>query len=173
MKVRHLEREKAEQAGQLEQCRVQAEQLKAQIQALSALPEGEKKNLYALKAVRIVRLTNFHDEDKDGKREKLIVYLEPIDQDGDAFKAAGAVNVQLWDLNEPAAQALLGQWQIAPRELHKLWFNALITASYRLIFAAPVTIETLARPLTVKVTFTDYLTGETFTAQRVIKPRVD
>ncbi len=173
LKVRDLEREKAQLAGQLEQREVDIEQLKRQIEALSALPQESRENFYALQAVRITRYTGFYDKDEDGRKEKLIVYIQPIDRDGNVLKAAGIVNVQLWNLNNPSAQALLGQWQIGPAELHKLWFDALLSTSYRLTFDAPVTVEVLAEPLTVKITFTDYLTGQIFTDQRVIEPRAN
>ncbi len=173
LKVRDLEREKAQLAGQLEQREVDIEQLKRQIEALSALPQESRKNFYALQAARITRYTGFYDKDEDGRREKLIVHIQPVDRDGNVFKAAGTVNVQLWNLNNPSAQALLGQWQIGPAELHTLWFDALLSTSYRLTFDAPVTVETLAEPLTVKITFTDYLTGQIFTDQHVIEPRAD
>jgi len=173
LKVRDLEREKAQFAGQLEQCEVEIEQLKRQIEALSALPGENRENFYALQAVRITRYTSFYDKDEDGRKEKLIVYVQPIDRDGNVFKAAGIVSVQLWNLDKPSDQALLGQWQIQPAELHKLWFDAFLSTSYRLIFDAPVTPEALAEPLTVKITFTDYLTGQIFTDQHVIEPRLD
>jgi outer membrane murein-binding lipoprotein Lpp len=172
-KVRELEMERARLAGQLEQSQVQVEQLKAQIQALSALPKDKEQNPYKLRAVKITRYTGFYDKDGDGRREKLIVYLQPIDRDGNVFKAAGIVSVQLWDLSRPGGQALLGQWQVEPAELHKLWFDALMSTSYRLTFDAPASAETLAKPLTVQVTFTDYLTGQVFTEQYVIQPRAE
>ncbi len=173
MKARDLERKKAELVEQLEQCRMRTEQLKAQVRALSALPEEKRENFYALKSVKITGLTNFYDKDEDGVREALVVYVKPIDQTGDIIKAAGTVHVQLWDLNKPTDQALLDEWQVQPAELQKLWFDTLVAASYRLVFNAALTAEVRAQPLTVKVTFADYLTGEIFTAQQVIKPNVD
>jgi outer membrane murein-binding lipoprotein Lpp len=172
-RVRELEMEKAQLAGQLEQSEVQIEQLKAQIKALSALPKDKDQNPYALSGIKITRYTGFYDKDGDGRREKLLVYIQPIDRDGNVFKAAGIVSVQLWDLSRPSGQALLGQWQIEPAELHKLWFDALMSTSYRLMFDAPASAETLAKPLTVQVTFTDYLSGQIFTEQSVLQPRTD
>jgi len=172
MKARDLEREKTQLAGQLEQCQVEAEQLKAQIKALAALPQNKPENLfYALSAVKINRFTDFYDKNEDGKRDKLIVYLQPVDQAGDAIKTAGVVGVQLWNLNQPNGQALLGQWQVLPGELYKLWFNTLTSTAYRLTFDMAPTPEMLAQPLTVRTTFTDYLTGQVFTDQYVIQPR--
>jgi len=172
MKVRDLERERAQLAGQLEQCQVEAAQIKAQVQTLAVLPQSKPENLfYALSAVKIARFTDFYDKNEDGKRDKLIVYLQPVDRAGDAIKTAGIVSVQLWSLNRPDGQALLGQWQVLPSELYKLWFNTLTSTAYRLTFDVATTPEMLAQPLTVKTTFTDYLTGQVFTDQYVIQPK--
>jgi hypothetical protein len=171
MKARDLEREKAQLAGQLEQCQVEVEQLKAQVKSLAALPPEKRESPYTLSSVKITRFTNFYDKNEDGKREKLIVYLQPVDQAGDVVKVAGIVSVQLWNLNRPDGQALLGQWQVQPDEMGKLWFNTLTSPSFRLTFDVSPTIEALAVPLTVKTTFTDCLTGKTSTDQFVIQPR--
>ncbi|MEJ2702865.1 MAG: hypothetical protein P8Z79_10540 [Sedimentisphaerales bacterium] len=146
------------------------EQLKQQVQVLSGLPKDVRlASLYQLQAVRIYRYTTLLDENKDGKMDHLVVYLQPIDEQGDVVKAAGAVNVQLWDLNKPSGQALLGQWNVGPEELKKRWVSFLVT-DYRLTFKLPEEIAHWERPLTVKVTFTDYLRGKVFNEQRVIQP---
>jgi hypothetical protein len=145
-------------------------QLKQQAQTLSGLPEDVRlDSLYRLQTVRIHRYTSLLDENKDGKMDHLVVYLQPIDEQGDVIKAAGAVNVQLWDLNKPSGQALLGQWNVGPEELKKRWVSFLVT-DYRLTFKLPEEIANWERPLTVKVIFTDYLRGKVFNEQRVIEP---
>jgi hypothetical protein len=172
MKARDLEREKTQLAEQLEQSQVETEQLKAQIKTLAVLPQNKPENLfYALSAVKISRFTDFYDKNEDGKRDKLIVYLQPVDQAGDAIKTAGIVGIQLWNLNQSDGKALLGEWQVLPGELYKLWFSTLTSTAYRLTFDMATTPEILAQPLTVKSTFTDYLTGQVFTDQYVIQPR--
>jgi len=170
MKVRDLERQKAQLAAQLEQSQVELEQVKAQVKTLAALPPGRQENLYALNAVTIGRFTGFYDKDGDGKRDKLVVYLQPIDRTGDVVKAPGVASVQLWNLNDPNGQALLGQWQVPPEEVCKLWFNSLAVTAYRLTFDVPASPALLAQPLTVKITFTVDLTGQVFTDQYVIEP---
>lgn len=173
IKVQQIAREKTELMRDLQQAKAENQQLAEQIKALSVFPEDKPLNPYRLKRVKITRYTNFYDKDNDGKREKLIVYIEPIDLDGDAVKAAGTVNVQLWNLNNLNGQALLGQWQVDPNDLRKLWYDTLVSANYRLIFDAPPGLDVLAEPLTVKVTFTDYLTGEIFRDQYAIDPRTN
>jgi len=170
--VKTLKQEKAELKSQIEQSKSKAEQLKNQVHVLSNLPpEVRLEDLYDLQKIKITRYTNLYDKDKDGKKEKLIVYIQPIDEESDIVKATGAVDVQLWDLNKEDGEALLGQWHVTPGQLKKLWFATLITINYRLPFDVADKISGEEKALVVKVTFTDYLTGKVFKEQKIIKPR--
>lgn len=174
VQIEQLTQEKAQLQEQVDQSESENEKLKEQVQVLSGLPEDVKlENLYSLQKIKIGRYTGFFDKDKDkdGTREKLIVYVQPVDEDGDAIKATGAVNVQLWDLDRADGEALLGEWDVKPGELKEMWFKTLLTVNYRLMFGAPETVENLDEQLTVKVTFTDYLSGKIFKEQKIIKPR--
>lgn len=169
-RIEQLEQEKTELQKQIEQSGKENEQLRQQVQVLSGLPENVKlENLNLLKNIKIGRYTGFFDKNDDGKKEKLIVYLQPTDEQGDAVKAVGTAEVQLWDLDKTNGQAMLGQWKVGPDELKGLWFETLLSIYYRLTFDVSDTITNLERPLTVKVTFTDYLTGKVFDEQKVIK----
>ena len=73
--------------------------LKIQVKFLTGLPEDVKsQNLYTLEAVKIGKYTNLYDKDKDGQKEKLIVYIKPVDEMGDTIKVFGKVDVQLWNI---------------------------------------------------------------------------
>lgn len=171
LKIQQIAREKTELTRDLEQYKAENFQLLEQIKALSAIPGNKRIDPYKLSRVQVSRYSNFYDKNNDGKREKLIVYVQPLDEDGDIFKAAGTVDVQLWNLNNLNGQALLAEWTVEPPALRKLWFDTLVSTGYRLTFDAPASVEPLAEPLTVKVTFTDYLTGEVFRDQAAIDPR--
>lgn len=165
-----LKEQNAQLQKQVEQVKDENEELKGQVQVLSGVPEQVKgENLYHLKKIKIGRYTNLYDKDKDGEKERLIVYIQPIDEDGDIIKAAGYVSVQLWNLSKERDQALLCKGHVEPEELKKLWFSALMT-HYRLEFNVTGKIDEFKDPLTVKVAFTDYLTGKVFKEQKVIKP---
>lgn len=167
-----LKQEETQLTYKIEQLESDNKQMQKQIQVLSGLPDGAKgENLYELQSVKITRYTNIYDKDKDGKKEKLIVYIQPMDAEGDIIKAAGTVDVQLWDLNKDGGEALLGQWHVKPEELTKFWFATILTINYRLTFDIADKIDKFDEPLTVKVTFTDYLSGKVFKEQRVIEPR--
>jgi hypothetical protein len=167
-----LRQEKAELKSQIEQSKSEAEQLKNQVHVLSNLPpEVRLEDLYDLQKIRITRYTNLYDKDKDGKKEELLVYIQPIDEQGDIVKATGAVDVELWDLNKEDGHAQLGQWHVPPGELKKLWCATLITINYRLPFDVADKITGEEKELVVKVTFTDYPSGKVFKEQKIIRPR--
>lgn len=171
-RIEQLTQQNTQLQRQVEESKKQSKQLKEQIQVLSGVRvEVKLEELYALQRIKIHKYTGFYDKDKDGKKEKLIVYIQPMDRQGDIIKAPGVVDVQLWDLNKENGQALLGQWHVGPDELKEIWFSTLMGANYRLMFDIAGKVDDFEEPLTVKVTFTDYLTGKVFKEQRVIKPR--
>ena len=168
--IEQLTQEKTQLQKQIEQSEEENKQLKQQLQVLSGLPkEAKLENLNLLKNIKIGRYTGFFDKDKDGTKEKLIVYIQPTDEQGDALKAVGTAEVQLWNLNKTNGQAMLGQWKVEPEELKKLWFETLVSIYYRLTFDVADIVDSLQESPTVKVTFTDYLTGKIFKEQKAIK----
>lgn len=167
--IEKLSREKVALAKQLDQVNAENRQLKDRIEVLSALPKDQIEP-WSLQKIEIGRFTGLYDQDKDGRKEQLIVYIQPIDQDGDTVKSPGAVEVQLWDLNKADSNALLGEWHVGPDQLRKLWLTTLLASNYRLTFDVGGKVSEPKEPLTVKVSFTDYLTGKVFQEQKVIKP---
>jgi hypothetical protein len=172
--VQQLTAQKTDLQAQLEQSKIENDRLKKQAESLSKLPGDKRADaIYHLKSIKIGRYTNFYDEDKTpgatGKKN-LVVYVEPIDEMGDVIKAAGTIDVQLWDLNKKESEARLAQWQIEPNELKKLWLDGMLSSSYRLSFDAAGIVDKFDKPLTIKVNFTDYLSGMTFTEQLIIRP---
>jgi len=158
--------------SQLEQSKAENEQLQKQIHTLSGLPEQLKgENLYSIRNIEIGKYTGFYDKDKDGSKEVLVVYIEPIDEQGDVIKAAADVEVDLWDLSKTDGDALIAKWPaVKPDELKNLWFAGLVKINYRLMFDITDKVTSFDEPLTVKVTFTDYLSGKVFKKQKVINP---
>ena len=170
--IQTLTGEKAKLQKQAQQTEAENTQLQKQVEVLAALPANVKgEKLYRIEKVKVTRITNLYDKDNDGKKEKLIVYIQPIDQDGDIIKAPGAVDVELWNLENKAENAKLGDWQVQPDELRKLWFAAVLSTNYRLTFDVADKVTDPTEPLTVKVAFTDLLTGKVFKDQYVIKPQ--
>ncbi len=169
--VKQLTDEKTKLTSRIEQAESEKKQLQGQVQVLSALPEDVKgENLYNLQQIKIGGFTDFYDKDDDGKKETLIVYIQTIDDQGDKMKASGTAEVELWDLDQPNGQAKLGNWKVGPQELKQLWYATMLSINYRLTFDISEIVKDFDKPYTVKVKFTDYLSGRAFEAQTVIEP---
>jgi len=149
----------------------QKQQLSDQVNTLSALGQAvEPSVLGELKKIVIAKRTGFFDKDEDGVKEKLIVYLRPIDEKNDAVKAPGSAHVQLWNLNLDEHNAMLSEWTVGAEELKVLWSQTMMTNYYRLTFDVAERLGNSQDELTVKVAFTDYIRGKTLKEQKVIKP---
>jgi len=165
-----LRREKRDLTRQFEKSKSENKDLKKRKEVLDNLPpEVKPENLYRLQKIKITKYTDFYDKDKDGKKEKLIVYIQPIDEDGDIIKAVGAVDVRLQDPNKNDDQEPVAQWHVEPNRLKELWFAGFTAANYKLTFDVADKIEGLEEPLTVKVTFTDYLAFKVLNEEKLIR----
>ncbi len=163
--------EKKQLQYKLEQCNTENENLKNQVEVLAGIKQDSRfENLYHIQGVKLTKHTGFYDKNKDGKKESLIVYIQPMDEQGDIVKATGAADVELWDLNKKDGEAMLGKWRVEPNEIKSLWFAGFMAINYRLTFDVADKIEGVKEPLTVKVIFTDYLTGKVFHEQAAVKP---
>jgi hypothetical protein len=61
-------------------------------------------------------------------------------------------------------------WEIGPEELKGLWASTIMTSYFRLTNnVSELLMDVTTEELTVKVTFTDYITGKVFRKQAVIK----
>ncbi len=166
-----LSRERTELKKQVEQLQSENEQLAGRVVQLAAMsPEARLEDLPDLDRIELGRRTGLHDKDGDGRKEKLLVYVRPYDKTADRVKAAGKVQVQLWDLNTDADQALLGQWEVGGAELKQLWASTFLTNYYKLTFDVGELLTGDEGELTLNVTFTDYIGGKVLYAQKVIKP---
>jgi FtsZ-binding cell division protein ZapB len=169
--VQQLKDENSKLASRIEQSESQKKVLQKRVQVLSSLPEEVKsESLYTLEQIKLGRFTDFFDKDHDGKKETLIVYIQTIDDQGDKVKAIGTAQVELWDLDKPDGQAMLGSWKRGPQELKKLWYATMFTINYRLTFDIAEIVEDFDKSYTLKVKFTDYMSGQTFEDQKVIEP---
>ncbi len=144
-------------------------QLKSQIATLSGTdPNVNIENIISVAKIKIADRTGFFDKDYNGVKETFICYVKTYDQFGDAIKGAGSVDIEVWDLSLPEEQAKLASWSISPEELKNEWASAMMTNYYRLVFDISNIEKVEFRNITLKVRFTDYLTGKVFEEQVVI-----
>jgi cell division protein FtsB len=170
--VEQLTEENSKLTSRIKQSESENKQLQKRVQVLSDLPDDVKgENVYTIQQIKIGGFTDFYDKNHDGKKETLIVYVQTIDDQGDKIKASGTMDVELWDLDQPESKALLDDWKVGPQELKQLWYATMLTINYRLTFDIINIVDDFDKPYTVKVKFTDYLSGRVFEAQTVIEPQ--
>lgn len=168
--LKALQNEKAQMTIQMEKLQAENAQLKQQTETLAALDKPLRlEALDTLSKIRIGRYSGLYDKNGDQTPDVLAVYVEPLDTAQDYVKAAGSCTVTVWDLNAQGPQARLAEWTLPPSELHTKWGGTVFMAYYRLEFPVDGWLAGSPEELTIKVVFTDYLTGKVFSDQRVIK----
>ena len=169
--IEGLKKENVDLKTQVESLQKENTQLTEQTATLSGLDKSTRlRDLDTLDKIRLNKRTGLYDTDENGTKETLIVYVEPLDTTQDNIKAIGTVNIELWNLNTDAAEAKLADWTLKPTELQKLWGGNIFASYYRLPFEVADILSGQEKELTVKVTFTDFLTGKVFRDQTTIAP---
>lgn len=97
-------------------------------------------------------------------RSTLRVYVVPLDAQGDLLKSAGGFTVEAFDLAR-GPDALLAQWTFTRDQAVSLWVGKGLLYTYVLECPLPSQLPALTRPLDLRVTFRDELTGRTLEAR--------
>ncbi len=138
-----------------------------QIATLQGLGEERLDLLYTVKRIRIGAGTGGVDADGKPGDDAVKIVLEPIDQHGSIIKVAGSAKVQIFDLAAPEAKNLLFERTHDPNTVTKHWTSGFMGGYFA--FTCPLPAPPEQAKLTARVEFTEYLTGKTFTTQKVIK----
>jgi hypothetical protein len=169
--INTLEDEKQQLSREAETLKSENLQLNSQVKTLSGFDASERQNvLPTIEKITLTKRTGFVDRDKDGKKEKLAVYIKPYDKKFDVIKSAASVSVHLWDLEAEPAKSMIGQWDISPEELSEMWMGAFMTGYYRVLLDVDMAKLEEGKGYTIKVTFTEYITGKVFKQQMVRNP---
>jgi len=138
-----------------------------QILTLQGLGEKRLGQLYTVRRIRLGASTGGADTDGEPGDDAVKVVIEPIDQHGSVIKAAGSVKVQVFDLAAPEAKNLLAESRDDPNTVTDHWVGGFMGGYFTFTCPLPATPD--HSELTVRVEFVEYLTGKTFTAQKVVK----
>jgi hypothetical protein len=139
--------------------------IRAMQSSATTVPSLDPERLHGLfttHGIRLGRLTGGADLDssKPGD-EGLKIYLIPQDETGDDFKAAGSVAIEAFDL--AATETRVGRWEFTADEARKHWNGSALLYLY--VLTCPWQTVPQHDKLTIKVTFSDALTGRSFEAQ--------
>ncbi|MFQ5425024.1 MAG: hypothetical protein ACE5F9_13740 [Phycisphaerae bacterium] len=171
-KMSQLEERLAAQSRSLEEKDEQIRLQTKRIRDLIALPEGRRlESLPQVDRIELATLSGGADEDRDGIDEKLILYLRPIDRDGDTIKAAGTVSVRLLDLHAAPDAQKVGAVELGLDELRAVWYGRLSSHYTIKVPWAGGVKRAPHKTITALVTFMDYVTGRTFTVQKAFQVR--
>ncbi len=166
--IRALQDDNTRLQEQLLRQRRLVEDQRRQIRTLQGLGRKRLERLFHVSRIELGRYTGGVDLDGRPGHDGIRVYLLPKDQYGHTLKAAGDVKIQLFDLAEPAAGNLLATYEFTPDAIARNWHSGFATYHFR--FDCPwKSAPPRHAEITVRVTFTDYLTGKPFTVQKLVK----
>ena len=133
------------------------------------LAPAQLDRLVTVAGLRLGNLTGGYETDAARPGDDAIrVQAVPIDADGDPIKASGAFVIEAFDLSGDAK--LLGRWGFDVSQSRQQWRGAGILYCY--LFTLPLSQPPASPQVTLKVTFTDELTGRQFSQQRPISVRL-
>lgn len=138
-------------------------ELQAQADTLSELGSDDRlEHLFQVDKISLGRYTGGTKLDDEPGDDGVRVYLTPQDADGRTVTAAGSVEIEVFDLavkDEP----LLMTYSFDVAQAKEHWQSGALANHYN--FTCPWKENPPAGDeVTIRVTFTDYLTGKTLTA---------
>ncbi len=141
------------------------------IESLQVLGKERMEKLFYVEQIKLGRYTGGLNLDGEEGDEGIKVYIEPIDQHGSVIKAAAKVKVQLYDLAKPQAENLIGEYEWDVDKVAKQWSSGLLTYHYSFVCIWKAD-PPAHKDITVRVEFTDYLTGKSFGAQKLCRVKL-
>lgn len=141
--------------------------LNEQLRVARAIKPDDLRKIFYPETISIERLTGGYNDDGKQGDDGIVVYVQPVDRDGDALKVAGDIRVELFDL-EASGDRLVGTTVVPVDKVAALWYGKFNTYHYTIkcpwSAGAPKHSE-----ITVRVTFVDFLTQRVMTNQVVCK----
>jgi len=143
--------------------------LRVQVRNLQGFPPDRPADLFAPVSIEIASLTGAADYDDRPGDDGVTVYLRPRDGDGHVVKAPGRIAIQLLDNTTPESPRVIGVYSFDDAEtLRKSWYGRFGTQHYTLECRFPPDTNP-PRQVHVNVAFTDFLTGRTLLASKVVQ----
>lgn len=142
-------------------------ELTEEVTFLRALGEDRLQKLYTAAKVEIADLSSGVDSDGKLGDDGVVLYVNLFDQDGHKFKAAGDIDIHIYDLSNPASPQILADLAFDVDQAKAHWYGRLLTYHYR-FECLWEHLQPRGRSVTAKVRFRDYLTGTTLEHTKTI-----
>ena len=140
-------------------------ELQSQADTLAELgPGGRLELLFQVEKISLGRYTGGTKLDDEPGDDGVRVYLSPQDAEGRTITAAGSVEIDVFDL-AVKDESLLMSYSFDVAEVKERWRSGALANHYN--FTCPWKDNPPAGDeVTIRVSFTDYLTGKTLTATK-------
>jgi len=135
-----------------------------QISNLSKLGPERLEVLFKVERIKLGRYSGGTNLDGKPGDDGLRVYIIPQDEAGRTVTAAGSIEIDVFDLADKSAPLLMS-YSFSPAEAKNRWFSGGLANHYDITCPWKDTLPS-GNEVTVRVKFTDYLTGQTFTATK-------
>lgn len=119
--------------AELRVARSDADSLRTQLsqRGQTSLVSEQAEVLYKAEAIRFnTMLTSGANRDGQPGDDGINILLQPVDSQGDLVKLAGAIEVDLLDLNRDAKSQRIGRWQFTAEEVREHWHRGFLSAGY-------------------------------------------
>jgi len=144
--------------------------LQGQVTQLRGLSEKQRlEQLVVADRLQLASLSGGYDTDGKPGDDGLVLFVQPVDRDGDIIKAAGALKVTVFDLKQPPDRNVVAQYSFTPEAARKLWYGRLMTYHFTVRCPWPTGQVPVHDELTAYVAFTDLMTGKELTIQQAFK----
>lgn len=171
-----LRKEKQTLLSQIEQLRRERDADRARLRSIErssstqpTVSQSLIERLYTAHGLRFSRVTGTWRATEGGASE-MVVHVVPTDQEGQTLKAAGQFAVSIFDLSNEEAP-LIGQREFTLEEARQAWHGQVMLFNY--VLPIPLQREPQSDHVTVKVEFTDELTGRVITGEHKATVRKD
>lgn len=170
---RDLRRENLKLADQLESHQQSITQLQGQLDALNskinspapALAGVKKTDLPVVSRIEFGKFTGAFDTTGDGTNDTVRVYLHLLDQRGRFLPAVGKAVLQVVTIETDSPPKQIGHKVYEPKAFTACYVAGLTGTHFTLELAPVKSLQKGASEVTIKVTYTDAVTGATFTKQ--------
>ncbi len=167
LRRRVLELENENKAHRLREAELRAE-LEREAARPDELPAEIRANMPRVAAISLNRLSHARDTDDDGRRESLMLYIEPKDGRGRFVQMVGHLSVHALLVPPDDDAMTLARVRLAPEALRAAYRSGVTGTHYLVELALELPDGESIDSCLVRVQFDDGLTGRTHETERTI-----
>jgi hypothetical protein len=151
--------------GQLSDEQKTVRNLQEQMANLRGMSPDMMDQLVVPVKIELEKQSGGYDRDNKPGDDGIVLYVRPVDKDGNVIKVAGSIAVTLLDLTKPSTPVVIASYEFDAPTTRSLWYGRLMTNHFTVRCPWPPSGFPTTSEITARVEFTDLLTGRVLTAQ--------